>query len=247
MRIFLLLITSSLYLFLVSPGLYAGQLEIKVNNGNSISVARLQSAGQTSLLWLPSEHGLTEGDKQVSNQLSKLGVDVWLVDLLNSYFLPPVASSINKLPDDDISRLIDEFLLRAKKQKFVLASGRSAVVLLRALKISKRPDGVMLISPNLYTATPEPGNKAIYLPITSSTKQDIIILQPQLSPWYWQREKQLKVLESGGSQVGVKVLKGVRDRFYFRPDAMASEQSLEGDLPKILLEKMKSFKSRSGK
>ena len=241
MRIFLLLITSSLFIFPVSPGLYAGQQEVKVSNGNSISVTRLLPTGQSSLLWLPSEYGLTEGDKQITNQLAKLGVDVWLVDLLSSYFLPPVASSINKLPVDDISRLIDEFLLTAKNRKIVLASGRSAVILLRALKSSKRPDGVMLISPNLYTATPEPGNEVTYLPITSRTKQDIIIFQPQLSPWYWQWETQSKILESGGSRVEVQVLNSVRDRFYFRPDAMTGELSLQDNLPEILLEKMKSF------
>jgi len=245
MRIFSLpitgLITSSLILALASPGLYAGQQEIKVSNGNSISITHLQATGNISLLWLPSEHGLNEGDKQISNQLAKLGVDVWLVDLLNSYFLAPVASSINKLPVADISQLINEFMLRAKDQKFVLASGRSAVVLLRALKTSKRPDGVLLISPNLYTATPEPGASATYLSITSSTKQDIIIFQPQLSPWYWQRDTQSRVLESGGSRVVVEVLTGVRDRFYFRPDAMTSEQSLQHKLPLLLLEKMKSF------
>jgi len=219
MRIFSLpitrLITSSLVL--VSLSLYASEQEFKVSNGNSISITHLQSTGKISLLWLPSEHGLTGGDRQISNQLAKLGVDVWLVDLLNSYFLAPVASSINKLPVADISQLINEFMLRAKTRKFVFASGRSAVVLLRALKNSKRPDGVLLISPNLYAATPEPGNKAIYLPITSSTKQDIIIFQPQLSPWYWQTETQSKVLESGGSRVVVEILNGVRDRFYFRP------------------------------
>lgn len=225
----------------VNAGEHAADVNIKVPSGNTISVGRLNTTGNTTLLWLPSEHGLTEGDKQIVSQLSKLGVEVWLADLLNSYFLIPAASSIKKIPVSDISRLIDQFLAGDKKQKIVLASGRTTVVLLHALKTSKRPAGVILISPNLYITTPEPGDSASYLPITGQTKQIIKILQPQLSPWYWQREEQSRVLESGGSKVSVKILPGVRDRFYFRPDALASEKELQDKLPKILASIIKTF------
>lgn len=241
------IISCAIFLLLLQPA-WAGdatEMEIKVSNGNSIFVSRLNKTAKTSLLWLPSEHGRTSEDKKIARQLSKLGVDVWLADLLNSYFLIPAASSIKKIPVADISRLINQFLASDKKQKIVLASGRTAVVLLQALKTSQRPTGVILISPNLYVATPEPGESATYLPITRQTKQLIKILQPQLSPWFWQREKQSRMLKSGGSKVAVQILPGVRDRFYFRPDAMASEKNLQENFPKLLLETINTIKQKA--
>jgi hypothetical protein len=124
------IISCAIFLLLLQPA-WAGdatEMEIKVSNGNSISVSRLNKTAKTSLLWLPSEHGQTSEDKKIARQLSKLGVDVWLADLLNSYFLIPAASSIKKIPVADISRLINQFLASDKKQKIVLASGRTAVV-----------------------------------------------------------------------------------------------------------------------
>lgn len=230
----------------VHAGEHITDVEINVSGGNTISISRLTATGNASLLWLPSEHGLTSEDKKIAGQLWKLGVDVWLVDLLNSYFLAPVASSIGKIPAQDISRLVNQFLGNEnnKQQKIVLTSGRTATVLLQALKTSKRPDGVILISPNLYTSTPEPGSDATYLPIVSQTKQLIKILQPQLSPWFWQRKTQSRMLKSGGSKVSVKILPGVRDRFYFRPDAMESEKNLQETFPKLLLETINTIKQK---
>ena len=223
----------------VSADVSVTEMEIKVSKGNTISVSRFNREAGKSLLWLPSEHGLTGGDKKITGQLAKLGFDVWVTDLLNSYFLVPAASSIGKIPVSDIAGLLNQFLANNKNQKIVLASGRTAVVLLQALKASKRPAGVILISPNLYTGTPEPGSSATYLPVTSQTNQNIKIFQPQLSPWYWQREAQTGMLESGGSRVDVNVLPGVRDRFYFRPDALASEKKLQDDFPALISEAIK--------
>lgn len=216
--------------------------EIKVANGNSISINRPNPGGSTALLWISSEHGLTRADKKVAGQLAKHNIDVWLVDLLNSYFLAPVASSIKKIPVQDISLVTKQFLAGKKKKKIIMASGLTAGLLLQALKSDNKPAGVILISPNLYIATPEPGNDATYLPITSRTKQNIKILQPQLSPWFWQADNLKKLLESGGSKVSVKTLSGVRDRFYFRPDASANEKDMQGKFPKVLSDIIKTFK-----
>ena len=104
--------------------------------------------------------------------------------------------------------------------------------------------GVILLSPNLYVATPDPGKEAEYLPVTSHTKLPIAILQAENSPWKWRIEQLRSRLEQGGSKVNVVLLPGVRDRFYFRDDALPPEQALAARLPGLVLNALKSLEGK---
>ena len=81
-----------------------------------------------------------------------------------------------------------------------------------------------MLFPNLYTASPEAGKTPPYLPIVSQTRMPIAVLQGNLSPWHWQLEELQTQLKRGGSRVKLKILTGLRDRFYFREDALPRER-----------------------
>lgn len=224
--------------------------EIQLSGGASVLVQIHPAAGKELLLMLPSEYGIVDETKKLANSLAASGIEVWRADLLAAHFLPPLSSSINKVPAADVARVIEQAVQSTGKRVIVFADGRGAVLALRGLRFWQRTAkkhktvkliGAVLLSPSLYVETPPPGKPAQYLPITEKTTINIVILQPQMSPWYWWRDRLQIKLAHSGSRCEVRVLEGVRDRFYFRPDATAIESTRSKKLPHILLESIKAL------
>lgn len=208
--------------------------------GVEISTDVYAAKGDRLILWLPSEAGFQSAQHQTATVLAKRGIEVWLVDLFESRFLPTVASSLDQIPATDVSAVITQ-AGHSGKQIFLLTSGRGTLPLLRGAHhwqlthpTDTRLRGVILLSPKFYLETPNPGEAATLLPVVRHTNLPIFILQPVLSPWYWKLEQTLPALQLSGSDVFVQTLPGVRDRFYFRPDASGPEQAKARQLPRLL-------------
>lgn len=221
---------------------------IHLPGGTDVPVTIFPAKGQTLLLWLPSESGLVAAEYRTAAALAKTGIEVWLPDLQGAYFLPIVPSSLQKIPVADVVRLITVAQLRSRKAVYLVTEGRSAALALQAAaglqKSRQKLRGAILLSPNLYVETPEPGEEAEYLPIASRTKLPIVILQAENSPWKWRVEQLRSHLEQGGSKVKVVLLPGVRDRFYFRGDALPPEQELAARLPELVQNAEKTLEGK---
>lgn len=221
---------------------------IHLAGGTGVPVTVFPARGQTLLLWLPSESGLVAVEHKAAAALTKTGIEVWLPDLQSAYFLPAVPSSMQKIPVADIVRLITVAQQRSRKAVYVVTEGRGAALALQAAaslpKSRQKLRGAILFSPNLYVATPDPGNEAEYLPVTSRIKLPIVILQAENSPWRWRVEQLRSRLEQGGSQVKVVLLPGVRDRFYFRDDALPPERALAARLPRLVQTAQKTLEGK---
>lgn len=197
------------------------------------------ASGDRLLLWLPSEHGLPDAVGEVAEGLAGQGIEVWEADLLEAHFLPVQASSLAAVPTADVVALI-EAAREAGKQVYVAASDQGAVLALEGARAWQQmhPDvalgGAVLISPNLYTSTPEPGETARYLPIARATNLPVYVLQPERSPWRWRLEQLYARLTEGGASVFLHQLPGVRDRFHFRPDGDPAEARRTEQLPQLL-------------
>lgn len=213
--------------------------------GVDVPLTVFPARGQALLLWLPSESGLVAAEYQAAAALAKSGVEVWLPDLHGAYFLPVVPSSMLQIPAGDVARLIAAAQQRSGKAAYLVAEGRGAALALQAVAVLRKSRqklrGAILFSPNLYVATPEPGEEAEYLPVASRTSLPIVILQPEYSPWKWRVDQLRSLLEQGGGRVRVELLAGVRDRFYFRSDALPPEQALAARLPELVLNARKSL------
>lgn len=204
------------------------------------------------ILWLPSEMGLVNADLRIAAQLSRQGFEVWVADLFSARFLPAVPSSLKAIPCSDVARL-----LRAAAphhaQIYLLGSGHGAGLTLEGARCWQQHNpahpinGVVLLFPNLYAGSPEPGKAPSYLPVASQTRLPIFILQGNLSPWYWHLDEMKATLEHGGSRVAIKILPGMRDRFYFRGDANPRERELGRQLAALITESIDNLPPKKRK
>lgn len=197
--------------------------------------------GDTLFLWLYSEAGPQKSEHEISRQLAKNNIEVWRIDLFAAHFLPVASSSMDRIPDTDISELIEYAFKQTGKKIIPVTTGRGSLPVLKGArrwqskyKNSTALAGVILMSPKFFVATPEPGIKGELLDIVKQTNLPLFILQPKKSPWYWKLDQTIPALEKSGSDVFVQRIKGVRDRYYFRPDADDYENKISAKLPATL-------------
>ena len=224
----------------LTPSLLAQQSISIDSHDTTLTADSYPAKGSMLYLWLPPEGGFQPAHSHIAKALNSLGIEVWLVDLFEARFLPPVASSLEQIPATDVSILLGR-AQQTGKQLILVSSGRGTFPLLRGIHYwqQSHPDlepltGVILLSPQFYLETPDPGEAAQLHPIVSHTNLPIFILQPKLSPWFWKLEQTVPVLQQAGSDVYVRTLPEVRDRFYYRPDASLKEQNLTDNLSQLL-------------
>ena len=203
--------------------------------------------GKSLVLWLPSGFGKFAGETQVAERLAALGVEVWQAGLLDARFLPPVESSLEKIPDGDVAELIDA-AAKTGKRVYLLTTARGGIVGLRGARAWQKRNpksnvlgGALLLHPNLFLGPPEPGKEAEYHPVAAQTRLPVYILQSEQSPWRWRLEATQAELEKDGSKVFTRVLTDVRDRFYFRPDATEVEMDVAQRLAQMLRDSIRAL------
>ncbi|MHB8921358.1 MAG: TlpA disulfide reductase family protein [Halothiobacillus sp.] len=205
----------------------------------AIQVTPAQTPIKARLLWLPSEYGILPAEKQMAAQMSASGFESWFVDFYEPLFLPPTPSAVDQVPTEWVSGLMD----KAKSDSLpliVIASNKAAELSVRGwVALQKTPQhgvGFILINPNLYLNTPEPGATAQYWPQTNAFNAPVYLFQAELSPWRWRMVELTETLQKSGSDVFTHLLPKLRDRFYFRPDATAYEQQQSQQLAAQLVQ-----------
>ena len=225
----------------------AASQTLQLAGGTEVTLRIYPAKGNTLLLWLPSESGIVAADHKAAEVIARSGVEVWLPDLHAAYFLPIVPSSLQQIPVADVAHVI-ALARQRSKQVYLMSGGSGAALALQGAALQTKNSnslrGAVLLSPNLFTGTPQPGEEAKYLPIASRTRLPIFILQPDYSPWRWRVEELQSRLQHGGSTVSVKSLPGIRDRFYYREDASPTERTWAGRLPELVLNALNSLKEK---
>jgi thiol-disulfide isomerase/thioredoxin len=214
---------------------------LSINADTEIEFTIYKATGDTLFLWLYSEAGPQKAEHEIARQLAKNNIEVWRIDLFAAHFLPVASSSMDRIPDTDISELIEYAFKQTGKKIIPVTTGRGSLPVLKGArrwqskyKNSPALAGVILMSPKFFIATPEPGIKGELLEIVEQTNLPLFILQPKKSPWYWKLEQTIPALEKSGSDIFVQRIKGVRDRYYFRPDADDYENKMSTKLPATL-------------
>ena len=224
-------------------------LSINVAPQVDVPVSVYGASKQKLILWLPSEMGVVNAEGEIAAQLAQRGFEIWIADLFSARFLPVVPSSLAKIPAADVAQVI-HVAAQHHRTIYLLTSGHGAGITLDgAREWQKRNQvhkiaGAILLFPNLYAGSPEPGDAPSYLPIAAQTRLPIVILQGDLSPWYWHLDEMKITLEQGGSQVAIKILPGMRDRFYFRDDASPRERKLGSQLATLITDGIKHLPAK---
>ena len=204
----------------------------------------------TLFLWLYSEAGPQKVEHTIAQQLAQNNIEVWRVDLFAAHFLPVASSSMDRIPDADISELIEFAHKQTGKKIIPVTTGRGSLPVLKGANRWQQKynnsvalTGVILMSPKFFIETPEPGLEGKLLDIVDKTNLPIFLLQPQQSPWYWKLDTTIPALEKSGSDVFIQKIKGVRDRYYFRLDANDLEKKTSKKLPSTLIRASNYLKS----
>lgn len=218
-------------------------MSVALDGDNEFHVQAYPASGESLMLVMPSEHGITEGLTSLAKKLSENGIEVWLADPFTTWFLPTVESSLNEIPVLAYTKLIAK-AVQSGKNIYLMSNDKAVKVLLESarewqLNSNSFISGVFLISPDLYTRTPTAGNDGEFLPIAKATNLPVYIYVPSKSTLALRIKDTVNVLEEGGSDVYVQVLPDVRNRFFFRPDATETEQSASTVLPERITQGMK--------
>ncbi|HET20335.1 MAG TPA: TlpA family protein disulfide reductase, partial [Chromatiales bacterium] len=190
------------------------------------------------LLWLPSEHGVQDGQRRVAEALAGHGIETWLADPFAAWMLPVGESSLRELPVDGLAQAIESAAVGAGAPLVLASHDRGSVPALEALRRwqqahpgDARVRGALLVTPNLYLQTPEPGQPARMTPAARQTNLPLFLIQPELSTTALRLPAMLEALGQGGARIYWRGVTEARDRFFFRPDATAEELAQAQRLP----------------
>jgi thiol-disulfide isomerase/thioredoxin len=214
-------------------------LEIKLDRDTEVPVTAHEATRPGALvLWLPTGFGASPEDARMAEALAARGVTVWRADVIYGRLLPPGESSLERVPAEDVARLIDHAQRTTGRRVWLLASARAGLLAVRGAHAWRRQHpqgtalaGLLLLHPNLFLAPPEPGREAEYHPQVSQLRFPVYLMQPELSPWHWRLERTVEELHKGGAVISVERKPGLRDRYYFRPDATDAERRAGEALP----------------
>jgi thiol-disulfide isomerase/thioredoxin len=223
--------------------------ELRLADNTEVTVEVYPAAGDTTVLWLPSGIAGATQDAALAAKIGALGIEVWRADLLEARFLPPLDSSLEQVPDSDVTTLIDA--ARAGGKRVVLmATARSAVLALRGARQwqaahprDKSLLGAILFHPNLYLGSPEPGREIEFQPVVAETRLPLFLIQPEKSPRQFWLDATVAALRQAGAPVAVTVIPGVRDRYFFRPDPTPEEETEKQRMPARVAEAIAALRA----
>lgn len=180
-----------------------------------------KATAKQQILWMHSERGISgELQKTLLNITKKQDIQILLPDWLDSYFIEPSRSALEKIPQQDFEDLITHYS-KQNDQLFIVVDSRTASLVLNAVhhlqtQGIKPVAGIVLIGPYLQKQTPEIGQSIEYQEIASHSNLPLYVFQAERSPRYVPLPHLIMELEKGGSPVYTHVLKNITGGFYAR-------------------------------
>lgn len=209
-------------------------------DGVEVTFHRYPAQGDRLLVWWPSEHGLETGHSEVASQLSRSGIEVWIADPFATWFLPTLRASLAEIPRETCGAFLQLAHTRSGKRLYAMGNDRGAAVLLECLSQAFQQGlqtlgGIILISPDLFTPVRQPGQRRELVPLARAANFPVFVVLAEKSIERLYRDEIVNALSNGGSRVYHTVVQAARNRFFFRPDAVATELEATRGLPQIVL------------
>lgn len=187
------------------------------------------------VLWVANQYGDMAGPDSVAHALARRGATVWMVDVMDSLFLPRSDVNVRELDGEPVGSLIER-AIKEDRPTVVVAADRMAVPTLRGMRWwQERTDdpaaltGAVLLFPSLYRGAPVAGEEPELFSIVDATNLPVMLLQPERGVY---RHRLLDLRErflEGGSDLFIKMIPEVRDYFHmeFEEPALDSLDSID--------------------
>jgi hypothetical protein len=237
--------------FILSGGsAWSAPAKLASESGNDISIDTYAAEGNTLLLWFMCDEGHGAGESRIAGELAQRRVETWIPDLLDAHFLPRLPSSLKEVPAQEISEVITHAIASSSKNIVLVTAGHGAATILAGAEIwqasateavRSRLKAVILFYPDLYDHPPAPGVDGKYHPAVSQNRLPAFIYQPQQSPGLWWLNAHKAALSHDGVMVKTKVLPGVRNHFFVRPDPTPEESATTAQLPELIQDAIKEL------
>lgn len=176
------------------------------------------------VLWVVNQYGDLPGPESVALALARRGATVWMVDVMDSLFLPRSDVNVRNIDGEPVGSLIQR-AVEAGRPTVVVAADRMAVPTLRGMRWwQERSDdpealaGGVLIFPSLYRGAPVAGEEPELFSIIDATNLPVMLLQPERGVY---RHRLLDLRErflAAGSDLFVQVVPEVRDYYHMHLD-----------------------------
>ena len=206
-------------------------------SSQEVTVEEYGSPSSTNhLLWMHAERGISgELQKTILSISKEKNLHLLLPDWLDSYFIEPSRSSLEKIEQQDFEDLIAHYAKQysvGNNKLFIVATSRAASLVLNAThhlqsKGIKSFSGIILISPYLQKQAPEIGKSIEYQTITSHSNLPVYIFQAERSPRYIPLTMLVEELEKGGSSVFAHRQKNVSGGFHMRDKNDLTEADMQ--------------------
>ena len=217
-----------------------------------IQVSRHAADGEHLMVWVMPRLSETPRVAELAGQVAARGIEVWLVDLADSLFLPSGPATQRSIDGRYVSGLVNAAHRDSGKTITLMARGYAAIPVLKGARdwqqrevAAGRRDpflaGVVLVSPDLYATIPALGLDPVYEAVTSATNMPIMLYQSGKRGNRWQLDRLLETLQVGGARVYFKILPGVTGLFSDNDRAPATLQAL-ADFPAQLAQSLALLK-----
>ncbi len=226
-----------------SPSVAREIRTLTTGEDTEIEVRTFPANGDTLLLGFPCDEGAGVNQEATARVLEEDGVEIWMPDLLTAYMLPKTRSSLHRIPDDVLMKLLEEAVKTGKKV-FLIASGPDGELVLRAAALWERKyrtgprshalQGAILLYPRLLKGKPEPGREPRYIDAVGKTRLPIMVLEGERTPNRWGIGHLTNALKAGGSDVYAKLIPKVRGYFVEREDTSPPEAIVARQLPGLI-------------
>ncbi len=226
---------------------------LPLEDGTELAILQFPAESEqaaTRFIWMPTEHGVQPGEISIAERLARQAgsVEVLIPDYFTSFFLPAGKQALDAVAAGSLRSVVEQYPAPRSGKKnpdiFIVAANKAAIPAMQALRKNQATApqqriGLILLNPDVTSGPAIPGVPSHYHPVVASTNAPVFIIQAEKSPWRHGLFKLEKALEKAGSDVFLQVLPGVRDRFYFRPDATRQEEATAQRLPVILTQATK--------
>ena len=217
-----------------------------------LTVDRYQAKGDQLVLFISTGFGMPERIDDISAEVAKLGVEFWHIDLVENLFLPRATSTFREMDGSYVAGLIAKANKITGKNITVMTRAYASIPVLRGIRKWQQQqvslqnkltneakndtylNGVILLSPELYSKVPDLGLDPIFVPVASASNIPVVFFQSGSRGNRWQMDKVVTELQKGGAQVYAKLFPGVTGIFYEADNAPETKKLIK-NLPREIV------------